>query len=106
MNIGHKRDRLIVIQHTKVSDDTGFGAKYEWKKGGGLWWEMLKQRITPVTAAGDAQAIVVTQGVKIRPSNLLAKGDRISLKSHTYDVIDVDTSQDEYYTLTCREVKK
>lgn len=106
MNIGRMRDRLIVIKHTKVSDDAGFGEKYEWKPAGGLWCEMLKQRITPVTAAGDAQAIVVTQGMKIRPSALLLKGDRVTLKSHTYDVIDIDTSQSDYYTLTCREVRK
>lgn len=106
MNIGHMRDRLTIIQHAKSANDEGFGAKYEWNESGGLWCEMLKQRITPVTAAGDAQAVVVTQGVKIRPTTLLTKGDRISLKSHTYDVIDIDTSQNEYYTLTCREVKK
>lgn len=106
MNIGKMKDRLTVVQHNKISDDVGFGEKYAWEPVGGLWCEMLKQRVTPVTASGDAQAIVVTQGIKIRPSALLRKGDRILLKSHTYNVLDVDTSQSDYYTLTCQEVRK
>ena len=105
MNIGHLRDHAQIVKHEQISEDEGFGAKYDWITKGKIWCEMLKQRITPQTVQGDAEAVLVTQGFRIRPTAAISKGDRLAVKGHTYDVIDVDTSQKDYYTLTCREVR-
>ncbi|MGL5271849.1 MAG: phage head completion protein [Selenomonadaceae bacterium] len=104
MNIGKMNKRLKLLKYTETGPDEGFGSKCAWVEYKTVWAEMLKQRISPMVAQGDGQAMLVTQGFKIRPVAIV-KGDKVSTQGHTYDVIDVDISDPSCYVLTTREVR-
>lgn len=105
MNIGKMNKRLQILRYTAKSEDAGFGEKADYVPYKTVWTEMLKQRITPQVTQGDGQAILVTQGFKVRPVTI-NKRDRVIVSGRTYDVIDVDMSDPACYVLTTRGVRK
>lgn len=104
MNIGNMRYRMQIKKYTEISPDTGFGPKCDYVLYKIVWAEMLKQRITPQVTQGDGQAVIVTQGFRIRPIDI-KKGDKVEVQKHTYTVIDVDISDPFCYVLTTKEVR-
>lgn len=104
MIIGKMNTRLKILKKTEESSDEGFGAKSGYPEYKTVWAEMLKQRITPTATQGDGQAVIATQGFKIRPVNVV-KGDKVSILGHVYDVLDVDISDRSCYVLTTKEVR-
>jgi len=104
MNIGNMRYRMAIKKYTEISPDKGFGPKCDYLLYKTVWCEMLKQRITPQVTQGDGQAVIVTQGFRIRPIDI-KKGDKVEVQKHTYTVIDVDISDPSCYVLTTKEVR-
>ena len=104
MNIGKMNKRLQIVKNVKVAEDEGFGEKYDWQTIKTVWTEQLKQRITPIAQNGDGESVVVTQGFKVRKTDI-SKGYRVICNNITYDVVDVDTSDNSCYVLTCKVIK-
>ena len=69
MNIGKMRHR-IALKKPVIGEDVGFGSVIEWKDVGSVWAEFLKQRITPSAIIGDGTAVLITQGIRIRPREI------------------------------------
>lgn len=103
MNIGKMRHR-IAIKKPVIGEDVGFGSVIEWKDVGSVWAEFLKQRITPSTIIGDGTAVLITQGIRIRPREI-EKGWHVEESGRTYKVIDVDRSDPAVYVLTTEAVE-
>lgn len=103
MNIGKMRHR-IALKKPIIGEDVGFGSVIEWKDVGSVWAEFLKQRITPSTIIGDGTAVLITQGIRIRPREI-EKGWHVEESGRTYKVIDVDRSDPAVYVLTTEAVE-
>lgn len=103
MNIGKMRHR-IALKKPIIGEDVGFGSVIEWKDVGSVWAEFLKQRITPSSIIGDGTAVLITQGIRIRPREI-EKGWHVEESGRTYKVIDVDRSDPAVYVLTTEAVE-
>lgn len=103
MNIGKMRHR-IALKKPIIGEDVGFGSVIEWKDVGSVWAEFLKQRITPGAIIGDGTAVLITQGIRIRPRKI-EKGWHVEENGRTYKVIDVDRSDPAVYVLTTEAVE-
>lgn len=98
MNIGKMRHR-IMLKKPVTNEDVGFGSVTEWVDAGLVWAEFLKQRITPNVIMGNGAAVLITQGIRIRPREI-EKGWHVEEKGRVYRVIDVDRSDPAVYILT------
>lgn len=101
MNITKMNRRVELLQYV-AGEDHGFGAVGEWKTVATVWAQVHTPKIAVGVEAGSASAVVLTQGITIRPRKDIAKGWRIKLNGDLYDVLHVDVSQKDCYTLTCR----
>lgn len=102
LNIGKMSHRITIIK-LELGEDDGFGGTATWKEAATVWAEFLQQRVTVTTDAGSGQAVIITQGMRVRPCEI-EKDWRVREGTHTYDVLDVDRSNSGYYTLTTRLV--
>lgn len=103
MNIGKMRHRIKIIKPVQ-GEDVGFGSVMEWVEVATVWAEFLKQRVTPSVTLGDGAAIIITQGIKIRPREI-EKSWHVEEKGITYKVIDVDKSNPSEYVLTTESIE-
>lgn len=101
MNIGKLDHRIELLQYV-AGEDHGFGATGEWKTVATVWAMVHKPRIAAGVEAGSGSAVILTQGVTIRPRDDIKKGWRVKLGGELYDVLHVDASEKDRYTLTCR----
>ncbi len=104
LNIGKMSHRITIIK-LELGEDEGFGGEATWKETATVWAEFLNQRVSVSTDAGSGQAVIVTQGMRIRPCEI-EKDWKVREGTHTYDVLDVDRSNSGYYTLTARLVER
>lgn len=104
LNIGKMSHRITIIK-LELGEDEGFGGAPTWTETATVWAEFLQQRVTVNTDAGSGQAVIVTQGMRIRPCEI-EKDWKVREGTHTYDVLDVDRSNSGYYTLTTRLVER
>lgn len=95
----------ITIIKLELGEDEGFGGEATWKETATVWAEFLNQRVSVSTDAGSGQAVIVTQGMRIRPCEI-EKDWKVREGTHTYDVLDVDRSNSGYYMLTTRLVAR
>lgn len=102
MEISRLRHRITVLKKT-LGEDTGLGAPVTFTEDGKAWAEFLQQRVTTGVVADDGAAVLVTQGIRIRPREI-EKGWRVQDGEHIYEVIDVDRGSPSVYVLTSREV--
>lgn len=103
MKIGYLSHRVTVLKKVR-GVDIGLGAPVMFEENGKAWAEFLKQRVSTGAVADDGAAVVVTQGIRIRP-RIIGKGWRIREKEHTYEIIDVDRSDPAVYVLTTQEIQ-
>lgn len=103
MKIGNLDHRVTVLKKVR-GVDIGLGAPVMFEEDGKAWAEFLKQRVSTGAVADDGAAVVVTQGIRIRP-RIIEKGWRIREKEHTYEIIDVDRSDPAVYVLTTQEIQ-
>ena len=103
MKIGYLSHRVTVLKKVR-GVDIGLGAPVMFEEDGKAWAEFLKQRVSTGAVADDGAAVVVTQGIRIRP-RIIEKGWRIREKEHTYEIIDVDRSDPAVYVLTTQEIQ-
>lgn len=103
MKIGYLSHRVTVLKKVR-GVDIGLGAPVMFEEDGKAWAEFLKQRVSTGAVADDGAAVVVTQGIRIRP-RIIGKGWRIREKEHTYEIIDVDRSDPAVYVLTTQEIQ-
>ncbi len=103
MKIGYLSHRVTVLKKVR-GVDIGLGAPVMFEENGKAWAEFLKQRVSTGAVADDGAAVVVTQGIRIRP-RIIEKGWRIREKEHTYEIIDVDRSDPAVYVLTTQEIQ-
>lgn len=103
MEISKLSHRVTVLRKT-LGTDEGLGAPVIFTDAGKAWAEFLQQRVTTGVVADDGAAVLITQGIRIRP-RLIEKGWRVRDKDHTYEVIDVDRSNPSVYVLTTQEVR-
>jgi len=103
MIIGYLSHRVTILKKV-LGVDVGLGAPVTFEEDGKAWAEFLKQRVSTGTVADDGAAVVVTQGIRIRP-RVIEKGWRIREGEHTYEIIDVDRSDPAVYVLTTQEIK-
>jgi len=103
MNIANLRHRVTVLKKT-YGEDTGLGAPVTFTDDGKAWAEFLQQRVSTGVVADDGAAVLVTQGIRIRPRPI-AKGWRIWDNGHTYEIIDVDRANASVYVLTTQEIR-
>ena len=99
-----KLNKKIDILKPELTEDTGFGQITNYKPFVYSWAEFLKQRITPMNANGDASAVMVTQGMKIRPIKEIEKGWRVKYGSRTFEILSVDNNQADVMILTTQEL--
>ena len=99
-----KLSHRVTILRKSLGTDEGLGAPVTFTDDGKAWAELLQQRVTTGVVADDGAAVLITQGIRIRP-RLIEKGWRICDKDHTYEVIDVDRSNPSVYVLTTQEVR-
>ena len=104
LNIGKMSHRITIIK-LELGEDEGFGGEATWKETATVWAEFLNQRVSVTTDAGSGQAVIVTQGMRIRPCEI-EKDWKVREGTHTYDVLDVDRSNTGYYVLTTRLVER
>lgn len=104
LNIGKMSHRITIIK-LELGEDEGFGGEATWKETATVWAEFLNQRVSVSTDAGSGQAVIVTQGMRIRPCEI-EKDWKVREGTHTYDVLDVDRSNSGYYMLTTRLVER
>ena len=104
LNIGKMSHRITIIK-LELGEDDGFGGTATWKETATVWAEFLQQRVSVSTDAGSGQAVIVTQGMRVRPCEI-EKDWKVREGTHTYDVLDVDCSNSGYYTLTTRLVER
>lgn len=98
-------NKKITLKQLTQGEDDGFGGTVSWETVATVWSQFLKARVTPGVISGDGEAVLVTQGMKIRRRSDIDKGWRVTYDGHTYDVIDVDRSDPEIYVLTTKEVR-
>lgn len=103
VDIGKLRNRVTVQKKVRGVDE-GLGAPVTFEADGQVWAEFLKQRISSGVVAGDGAAVLVTQGIRIRPREV-QKGWRIVFGSHVFEIIDVDRSDQAIYLLTTQEIR-
>lgn len=103
IEIGKLRNRVTVQKKVRGVDD-GLGAQVTFEDDGQIWAEFLKQRISSGVIADDGAAVLVTQGIRIRPHEV-QKGWRIVSGSHIFEIIDVDRSDPAVYVLTTQEIR-
>lgn len=103
VDIGKLRNRVMVQKKVRGVDD-GLGAPVTFEDAGQVWAEFLKQRISSGIVADDGAAVLVTQGIRIRPREI-QKGWRIVFGSHVFEIIDVDRSDPAVYVLTTQEIR-
>ena len=103
MNISKLSHRVTVLKKT-LGTDEGLGAPVTFTDDGKAWAEFLQQRISTGVVADDGAAVLVTQGIRIRPRPI-AKGWRIRDGEHTYEIIDVDRANATVYVLTTQEIR-
>lgn len=104
LNIGKMLHRITIIK-LELGEDEGFGGTATWKETATVWAEFLQQRVTVTTDASSGQAVIVTQGMRVRPC-VIEKDWKVREGTHTYDVLDVDRSNSGYYVLTTRLVAR
>lgn len=104
LNIGKMSHRITIIK-LELGEDEGFGGTATWKETATVWAEFLQQRVAVTTDAGSGQAVIITQGMRVRPCEV-EKDWRVREGTHTYDVLDVDRSNAGYYVLTTRLVAR
>lgn len=104
LNIGKMSHRITIIK-LELGEDEGFGGVAIWTDTATVWAEFLNQRVSVSTDAGSGQAVIVTQGMRIRPCEI-EKDWKVREGTHTYDVLDVDRSNSGYYMLTTRLVER
>lgn len=104
LNIGKMSHRITIIK-LELGEDEGFGGVATWTDTVTVWAEFLQQRVTVATDAGSGQAVIITQGMRVRPCEI-EKDWRVKEGNHVYDVLDVDRSNSGYYTLTTRLVAR
>lgn len=104
LNIGKMSHRITIIK-LELGEDEGFGGAPTWTDTVTVWAEFLQQRVTVTTDAGSGQAVIITQGMRVRPCEI-EKDWRVREGNHIYDVLDVDRSNSGYYTLTTRLVAR
>lgn len=104
LNIGKMSHRITIIK-LELGEDEGFGGVPTWTETANVWAEFLQQRVSVSTDAGSGQAVIVTQGMRIRPCEI-EKDWRVREGNHVYDVLDVDRSNTGYYVLTTRLVER
>ena len=103
VDIGKLRNRIMIQRKVRGADE-GLGAPVTFEDDGQVWAEFLKQRISSGVIAGDGAAVLVTQGIRIRPREV-QKGWRIVFGSHIFEIIDVDRSDPAIYVLTTQEIR-
>ena len=103
MKVSSLRHRVTVLRKT-LGTDEGLGAPVTFEEDGKVWAEFLQQRVSTGVVADDGAAVLVTQGIRIRPRPV-EKGWRVREDGHTYEVIDVDRSDPAVYVLTTQEVQ-
>lgn len=103
VDIGKLRNRVTVKKKVRGVDE-GLGAPVTFEDDGQVWAEFLKQRISSGTVAADGAAVLITQGIRIRPRNV-QKGWRIVFHNHVFEIIDVDRSDPAVYVLTTQEIR-
>ena len=103
MDISKFRHRVTVLKKT-LGTDIGLGAPVTFTDDGKVWAEFLQQRVSTGVVADDGAAVLVTQGIRIRP-RAVENGWRIQDGDHTYEVIDVDRESPYVYVLTTQEVR-
>lgn len=103
IEMGKLRNRVTVQKKVRGVDD-GLGAQVTFEDDGQIWAEFLKQRISSGVIADDGAAVLVTQGIRIRPREI-QKGWRIVSNSHVFEIIDVDRSDPAVYVLTTQEIR-
>ena len=104
LNIGKMTHRITIIKLV-LGEDEGFGGEATWKDSATVWAEFLQQRVSVTSDAGSGQAVVITQGMRVRPCEI-EKDWRVREGNHVYDVLDVDRSNSGYYTLNTRLVAR
>lgn len=103
MDISKLRHRVTILRKS-LGTDTGLGAPVTFMDDGKAWVEFLQQRVTTGVVADDGAAVMVTQGIRIRPREI-EKGWRVQDGGHIYEVIDVDRGNPAVYVLTTQEVR-
>lgn len=103
IDIGKLRNRVTVQKKVRGVDE-GLGAPVTFENDGQIWAEFLKQRISSAVIADDGAAVLVTQGILIRPREV-QKGWRIVFGNHVFEIIDVDHSDPAAYVLTTQEIR-
>ena len=104
VRIGNLNKRIQLLKPV-LEEDTGLGQQASYVEAGTIWAELLKQRITPGVISGDGSAVLITQGIRIRPNDEIQKGWHIKLKGREYNVIDIDCSDPTVYVLTTETVE-
>lgn len=105
MKIANLNQRMAVMKPSRVPDGMG-GYRTEYTQTTELWAEVLRPRFTGATIQGDAEAIVITQGIRLRRTGAVQRGDKVRVAGRLYDVLHVDDSVAGETTLTAREVRK
>ncbi len=103
MDIANFRHRITVFKKT-LGEDIGLGAPVTFVEDGKAWAEFLKQRVSAGVIADDGAAVMITQGIRIRPRQI-EKGWRIKDGDHMYEIIDIDRSDSFVYVLTTQEMR-
>ena len=104
LNIGKMSHRITIVK-LELGEDEGFGGVPTWTETATVWAEFLQQRVSVSTDAGSGQAVIITQGMRVRPC-VIEKDWRVKEGNHVYDVLDVDRSNPGYYVLTTRLVER
>lgn len=86
----------------KMDDIHGYETSYTTVQT--VWAEFLKPGFVSKTILGDAAAVEVTQGMRIRTTTI-GKGWRVSEGEHEYDVLHVDDTTPGEMILTTTEVQ-
>lgn len=99
----HLRHRINLRKPEDTMDDIhGYDTSYTTVQT--VWAEFLKPGFVSKEVLGDAAAVEVTQGMRIRATNI-AKGWRVSEGSREFDVLHVDDTTPGEMTLTTVEVQ-
>lgn len=105
MNIAKMTSRMTVMKPIRAQDGLG-GYKTTYEAQSTLWAELLRPRFNSANIQGDAGAVVITQGIRIRRTNAVNRGDKVSVAGRMYNVLHVDDSVTGETTLTTQEIRK
>ena len=102
MNISAMRTRVELYEPVEEFDSIG-GSTESLVLRKTCWAEFLRPRFGNSTVQGDAEVQVITQGIRMRPTQV-ERGWQIIAKDHTYEVLHVDNSKPDEIIITAQEV--